>query len=329
MRRLFVPVMLIACACSAYAFPTSQNRPILPDNRDYSGTLKVLMQLPNESIDLEWSKLVIDNLVDPDADIASTVSAIDAISNSALKKAGPNPSDEKKLNALRDVIYASGAWNNDEPLSYDFENPNGRLAKNKTIAEYLHTRRGNCINMPALFMLAGQRMGLQLNITTAPRHVFVQYEDRTSGKLVHLEPTSGALPQRIVWQRQVLPMTDKAIETGMYMKQLSKHQQIAVFAETLLQALLEQDDPEERLQVAELMLSVFPQSDVALLHTYTAHQAIIERDFQSKYPDPRDIPLKEYQLFGAHAQSRDAALQKVHDLGWQRAVSTPQTYIPN
>lgn len=313
----------------ACATPQYTARPSVPENRDYSDTLAVLLSVPEDQIDLTWSKLVIDQLVDAETSIVQTEIQVSELVRQTLLISGAATTDQAKVSALRTVIYEPGGWNSNRPFSYDFDNPNGRLAKNKTISEYLETRRGNCVNMPILFLLAGEKMGLQMNLTTAPRHAFVQFKDRESGKVIHLEPTSGALPQRIVWQRKVLPMTDRAIETGMYMKQLTKRQQVAAMAETLLQALVEQDDHEERLGVASLMLEVFPEFDIALLHSQDAHQKIIVRDFQSRYPTPDQIPPEMLPIVASHAQQRDRALNQLYTLGWQPAQDAEGVILPN
>jgi len=133
-------------------------------------------------------------------------------------------------------------------------------------------------------------MGVYLNITTASQHMFIQFENPDTGEVQHLETTSGADPQRLSWQRKVLPMTDRAVESGMYMKRLTRNEMIAIMGETLLQDLYERDDQTERYEVAEIILREYPQSDVALLHIRHAATTMIQREIVSKYPDPTTIP---------------------------------------
>lgn len=326
--RFLILILVFAFAQASCANADEVGNPELPDSADFSDTLKVLLSVEENQVDLAWSKIVIDSLLS-DIDQERTSENIQNLAEEAKAMAGPFASDQAKLAALRKVIYETGPWNQGRPFSYDFENPNGRLARNKTLQEYMHTRKGNCVNMPILFMLVGERMGLEMNITTAPRHVFVQFKDTESGEVIHLEPTSGAYPQRVAWQRKVLPMTDRAIETGMYMKRLSKREQIVVMAETLLQALTEQENHPERIEVSELMLEVMPQFDIALLHRQDAFQIAIETEFQSKYPSPDQIPADIYPVFAQFARARDAALGRLHSLGWQPAQDTDGVFIPD
>lgn len=328
MRFVILFVGHVILAASVTATPVSPSRPILPISRDYSDTLKILLEAPESDVDLAWSKLVIDNLIDPEANIDSVTNEINQIATQAILIAGSGATDQDKLSALRQVIYKPGEWNGNEPFSYDFDNPNGRLAKNKTISEYLGTRRGNCVSMPILFLVVGEKLGLELNLTTAPRHAFVQFMDRESGKVIHLEPTSGALPQRISWQRKVLPMTDRSIESGMYMQRLSKRKQIAAMAESLLQSLREKGDFEEMLEVTALILDVFPENDIALLNAADASRRLIQIKILPHYHDPNLMPLEVRNQFDSWAFTHDSSLDRLQFLGWEPVVDTAEVFIP-
>ena len=66
--------------------------------------------------------------------------------------------------------------------------------RNKLISTYLATRRGNCVSMPILMLIIGERMGLDLALSTAPLHIFIRH--REGGREVNLEATSGGHPAR-------------------------------------------------------------------------------------------------------------------------------------
>jgi len=302
--------------------------PSVPSGADESEIVAALLSVPNEEIDLAWSKLVIDHVVDPEVDVNATLAKLDLLATVAAAHAGANADAPQKVAALRDVIYKAGPWNVGKPFAYDFDDPNGMQASHKTLDWYLKTKRGNCVNMPVLFLAVSERMGVEMNITTAPRHVFLQFDNSANGKVEHLEATSGAQPQRIVWQRTVLPMTDRAIESGMYMKRLSKRQQVAAMAEILLHRLVEADDQAERIEVAELMLKEFPELDVALMHLADAYRIQISRRFAANYPTEESMPLSERLVFEEWANAHDMAVDRLVSLGWQRAQATEFTSIP-
>lgn len=304
------------------------SRPALPEDRDLSETLRALLSVPEADIDLTWSKLVIDTLIDPEADIEEGLAKIDSIAARVQQLAGEDASAARRVAFLRAYIYEAGPWNDHQPYSYDFDDPSGMMASHKSLNRYLTTQRGNCINMPFLFLVVGERMGIEMNVTTAPRHVFVQFEDPITGEVQHLETTSGAQPQRIVWQRHVLPMTDRSIESGMYMQRLSKRQQITVMAEALLQLAREQGDHVERLELAALILEQFPQSDFALLNVMDASRSLIQREILPKHPHPNEMPSAVLRQFEEWAMNHDGALDALQSYGWQPAVQNENVILP-
>ena len=311
--------------CAAFA---EISHPELPESGDPSDTLQVLLSVPEEEIDLGWSKLSIDTLIDEDANVSSNLAAIEAIASILLTQIGAGASSAERVAALRTYIYKSGEWNGFEPYSYDFTDPSGMLASHKSLHRYLATRRGNCINMPMLFLAIGERMGVTMNITTAPGHVFIQFENPDTGIVEHLETTSGAQPQRIVWQREILPMTDTAIEAGMYMKRLTKRQQVTVMGEALLQMSHERGDHRERIELAELILSHFPECDVALLHIVDASRSLIMEKIVPLYRHPGEMPPDILAKFEAWAFSHDHAVSALDRLGWQPATPNPNVQLP-
>jgi hypothetical protein len=134
----------------------------------------------------------------------------------------PNAPDIEKLREVRRYIYVSGSWNRKQPYSYDLSDPYGRVIRTKLLAHYLATRRGNCVSMPALFLILADRMGLQVTLSIAPNHEFLKYTDAATGKTYNLEATSGGYPEPDGWYRSHIPMSDGAVAEGVYMKTLSR-----------------------------------------------------------------------------------------------------------
>jgi len=92
--------------------------------------------------------------------------------------------------------------------------PLGQNPTHDLLTSYLASRKGNCVSMPILFVILGERLGLNVTLSTAPLHVLVKYTDAQSGVTYNLEATSGGGFTRDAWYRQNLPMTDVAIANG-------------------------------------------------------------------------------------------------------------------
>lgn len=284
---------------------------------DYSEALSEIID--DEMLGVIGAKIALDALIDSNSDSQNVRAEIQMLAMQVREAVGDvNPSDAELIQVMREVIYISGPWNAYNAFSYDFDNPQGRLARDKSLQNYLTNRRGNCVNMPLLFMAVAEELGIEgMSLTTAPTHIFIQYQDPDSDQVIHLEATSGALPQRIVWQRQVLPMTDRAIETGMYMKRLNRREMIAVLAEVLLQDLNAREEHAERYEVARLILREFPQYDVALLHLQHSAHVIIQNEYMAFYPTSDHIPLAERARFEELAHAVFTTERLLFDLGWR------------
>jgi regulator of sirC expression with transglutaminase-like and TPR domain len=185
-----------------------------------AAVVRSILSQPDDRLNYGRAKLAFDRIVDPTVDSEATLAEIDRLASSARALAGPGASPATKLAALRRVIYESGAWNGNRPFSYDHADPLGQNVRNKLLSTYLATRRGNCVSMPILLLIVGERMGLNLALSTAPLHIFLRFTEE-SGREISLEATSGGHPARTLWYRQNLPMTDRAIESGLYMRTLT------------------------------------------------------------------------------------------------------------
>jgi regulator of sirC expression with transglutaminase-like and TPR domain len=139
---------------------------------------------------LEEVKLAVDGMVNPEQDASDIAAELDKLSRVLLPMVADAKGDHAKLKVLRQFIYENGPWNENRPFAYDLADPKGRTSENKLLGTYLRTRRGNCISMPILFAILGQRMGLKTTLAVAPFHMFVKFTDE-AGKEWNLEPTSG------------------------------------------------------------------------------------------------------------------------------------------
>jgi regulator of sirC expression with transglutaminase-like and TPR domain len=157
-----------------------------------AAVVQSILSAPDDQLDYARAKLAFDRIVDPSVNVEATLAQIDRLARAADVLAGPGASSAQRLSALRRVIYESGEWNGGHPFSYDHADPLGRNVRNKLISTYLRTRRGNCVSMPILFLLVGERMGLHLALSTAPLHIFLRYTDE-SEREINLEATSGGL----------------------------------------------------------------------------------------------------------------------------------------
>lgn len=274
------------------------------------------LSAPDERLNYSRAKLAFDRIIDPSIDAESALAEVDRLARAANALAGTAASPTAKLTALRRVIYESGEWNGGRPFSYDHADPLGRNVRNKLISTYLATRRGNCVSMPVLMLIVGDRMGLNLALSTAPLHIFLRYTDE-NGREINLEATSGGHPARTLWYRQNLPMTDRAIESGLYMRTLTRREAVAHMESTVVDYLMTEGRFQEAIDVAEIILRHYPRDGYAMVKLGTAYGELMRVEFVERFPTPAMIPSALRQRFVMLAQQNQQRFQAAEALGWE------------
>jgi regulator of sirC expression with transglutaminase-like and TPR domain len=285
--------------------------------RDAVGTIRAILALPDDKIDFGRAALTFDRLADPSTDIEATLRQIDRMVQVIRAMAGPAPSNRTKLIALKTYIYRSGVWNDYKPYQYDFSDPYGRDFSHALIARYIETRRGNCVSMPFLFIILADRLGLPVTASMAPRHVFVKYADDVTGKTVNLETTSGANPARDVWLRHVIPMSDLAVENGVYLKPLTRRETVAVMAGVVVESDFAKKKYDGTIKVADVLLQYYPHFVQAMAFQGAAASRLVDAEFRAEYQGPDDIPIDQRLRYWTLAEESRSAYAKAEALGWR------------
>ncbi len=225
----------------------------------------------------------------------------------------------ERMKALRAFLYEPGWWNDQEALSpTTWTDPYGRKFGTQELTTYLSTRKGNCISMPILFLVLGERIGLNITLATAPLHAFVKWRDAESGQSWNLEATSGGGFTRDDWYRQTLPMTDEAVKNGVYLRALSRRETVALMATLVLEDLLLEERYEEAIAVADVLIEANPADAYALVKKGSAYYRILQRDILRPYPNQKDLPADKRGYAVELYRANQAAFAKAHALGWRR-----------
>jgi regulator of sirC expression with transglutaminase-like and TPR domain len=225
--------------------------PAIPERPDPVAVVRAVLALPDDQLDYARAKLAFDAAIDPSTDTQAVLAELDRMAQLARQMAGPGADSARKLDALRALIYKSGPWNGFRPFDYDFDN--FKDLRVKLISRYLETRLGNCVTMPILFLILGDKIGLHLSLAAAPVHLYLRHRDE-SGHTISLEPTSGALFARECWVREQRQVTDRGIESGLYMRSLSRREGVAAMALIVVEHLVLERRFAEAIAITELLI---------------------------------------------------------------------------
>lgn len=284
--------------------------------------VQALIAAPESEMDFARAKVAVDRFADPSLDGMATLRELDrmvAVVRRMIATLPPEAArlDGERLQALRTFLYEPGWWNEDRPFSYDLTDPFGQRPGSQRLSAYLQSRNGNCVSMPILFAILGERIGLDVTLSTAPLHLFVKWTEHRSGKTYNLETTSGAGFTRDAWYRQKLPMTDEAIANGVYLKKLSRREALAVIATGVLDHLIATRRYDEAIDVADVLLDAYPAHAYALVKKGTAYYRMLEESFIRKNPKENDIPAGERGYAMRLQQGNQEAFDRAEALGWR------------
>ncbi len=278
--------------------------------------IRHILKRPEQDIDLGQTKLTIDKQIDPSMDLQVNLRKIDAMVNRIRTMPEFGVSSGSRLWALRRYLYEAGEWNGFQPYQYDLDDPLGTKINNKLLPTYLSSKKGNCVTMPFLFIILGQRLGLDVTAATAPVHVFVKYRDET-GAWYNLEATSGANPTRDVWYRQQLPMSDQAVANGVYLQPLTKKETVALMAETLTEYYVDQHEFEKVITLSDLILEYYPKDVAVMIRKANAYYDLLNKYYVRKYRSLAEIPPRAMGNYRYLSHNNKYWATKAMELGWR------------
>ena len=266
--------------------------------------------------DIALLKLAIDKTIDPNIDINQTLNLIDQAVFNIQMMAGPNANEARLLDALRAFIYQPGDWNDHNPYSYNHDDPLGENIKNKLLATYLQTKRGNCASMPTLVLILGQRLGLNMTLATAQSHVLVKYKPRGTQDWINLETTSGANPARLEWTRENFPMTDRALKSGLYMRALSDKELAAQIAVTALEDAYGEKRYWDAILIAERIMEVDRNNLSAILLRASSLSHLMEEDFHRQFPEGTNLSQNLIAIYQSYGREMNRGFDYAFELGF-------------
>ena len=265
--------------------------------------------------DLAGIKFNVDQMADPAADVAAAAAELDRLTQALREMMAGAQTSAEKLTVLKRLIYEAGPWNDNRPFAYDMTDPLGKQPANRYLHNYLSSRRGNYITMPILFVILGERIGLNLTLAEAPLHLLVKYTN-DDGAVWNLEPTSGGGFVRDSRYREMLPMTDKAVEEGTYLRPLPREEAVTLIVLQAAETHMRAGRYEQAVIAANVLLRHFPRFAHAMVVKGSSYSMILRRDILAKYAREIDMTPEVSAYAGMLYFESQSAFAGAEALGW-------------
>lgn len=282
--------------------------------------LRALVALPDSKIDLAQAKIAMDRMIDPSVDAASTNQRLDALTAAIKARIPAGASSRAKLDILLSSLHQPGPWNEYRPFQYDFDDPLGTNIRNKLLSTYLDTRKGNCVSMPVLFTILGQRLGLDVHLALAPLHFLVKFRT-DEGQWLNVEATGGGFKSEAGYVTE-LAITPVAMQNGIYLRSLSRRESVGALTHPLMEHAHAMTKQSRRIAISDFALEMNPKDVWAMIHKASASSHLNHERYIDPHGGWQHIPV-EFQAESLRlAKENIAWFKRAEALGW--TPTTPE-----
>jgi regulator of sirC expression with transglutaminase-like and TPR domain len=299
-----------------------------PDLVYHGQTVWDLPKIAEDDIDIGLWALIVAKEFDNSVDVVKYSTKLDSIVLQIRLMLANRTNDRDYVTATKMFLYDSGKWNNFHRYDYDLDDPLGRKPENRFINTFLDTRKGSCISMPTLFYALLKCLDPSFPIcgVVIPRHMFCRIKDRQTGDLYNFEATRGT-PSRNVWYIEQSHIAQKGIDSGIYMRDLSKKEFLGGLITLVMQKYRGENKIDAALKYADLALELDPRDIVAIVNK-CAMNAELAFLLDKKKEKNGKLSVEESKLFKDYCSTSKAYEEKAISLGWQsRSEKEAENYL--
>jgi len=195
----------------------------------YNQSIFDLVNEKEEKIDIGLWALIIAKEYDSTIDVQKYLIQLNLIAAEIKRMLAGREKDMDKFLATKMYLYDAGKWNDNKPFSYDLKDPFGNILEHQFLSNYVDTKKGNCVSMPTLFLALMERIDPSVPFigVKAPLHLFCRLKDRQTGDIWNVETTNGGHPARNEWYIDQMNISQTALKSGLYLKDLTKKEYLA------------------------------------------------------------------------------------------------------
>lgn len=286
--------------------------------REYIGqTIWDITGVKEENLDIGLWALIIAKEIDGTINVQEYLGKLVAMKTEINRMLAGRNRDIDKFLAVKLFLCEPGIWNEQQPFSYDLNDPLGSKLENQLLSAYLSTRKGNCVSMPTLFLALMERVDPDLTFrgVMAPLHLFCRLRDRQTADVWNVETTNGASPARNQWYIERMGIKQKAVDSGVYLQDLTKQEYLAELINILTRKERIRGNYGNALKYVELALKLNPRSVTALIQK-SALSALLASEIREK-AKRGGVSAADSTKFLRYVSDYKKYIQTAIELGWE------------
>jgi len=276
--------------------------------------LEQLANAPDGRVDYAKVQTAVERVVNPAFDTVAFNAELDRWANLARARVPKGAPPTDVMTALGQVIYMPGPWNENHPFSYDLDDPLGTKFQNKLVSTYLRTRKGNCVSMPTLLVILGQKLGLDMTLSQAPQHEFARLKD-VNGRWFNIEATNPGSPPDSKYISE-LHITPLSIQSGIYLRTIAPHETVAALIDPLLGIYAHTRSPGSLLGLAKLVQQIDPHNADGYVFEANAYFLELAHRYLSHHLTPAVLPPAQREDFNALYDANTHVMNRLKAMGW-------------
>ncbi|MBU8900366.1 transglutaminase-like domain-containing protein [Corallococcus sp. M34] len=230
-------------------------------------TVKELLALPEDRLNIGDAALLLGALMDPDTDVTEGRRRIELLSGQVRSLVGGRTDPDYRIRAVNQILYRESRF------AYDKDDPLGARLDASSLWRLLSTKKGNCVSLPVLWYAVAERLGYPVAMVEAPHHFFLRYQEGQYQS--NIEATSGggeASDEKIILD---LEISQEAVSSGAMMRSLSKRELLGALIAEVAARLMNDWNIGLAARLSEQALTAHPRSmaanwNLAMVYNYEA-----------------------------------------------------------
>lgn len=228
---------------------------------DYKTAFEIL-DLREEEIEIATALFALTKEYDNTVDINRYSEIIDNIVGELNKRISGVKDQKKIISIINDYLFNT--------LSYKkhflpFGAPWGKEDLKFSLLPFvLDNKKGTCNGLTALYFSIAQRLNLPIYAAEAPEHIFLRYDD--GSEVINIEVLQDGNEISNEEYINELKIPKSSLEKGVFLRNLTKREYMALFSNVIAQLYLYNDIPDTDKAIALLKKALSFNFSVANLH---------------------------------------------------------------